>query len=345
LVIRLSSLGDVVLTLPALDFIRRQAPEARVTFLTKPAYAGLVQGHPGIEQLWTMDTRGAHQGIRGSFNMARRIRAERFDAVLDLHANARARFFCLLSGAKSVHVKNYAMNRRLRAWFPGMTLPMPPDVSRRAVEAAATLLGVAPPPSESLVGRLSLDAKAKDWAELFLRRAGVKPGQKLVAIAPGAAWATKRWSAGYFAQTLGLLADGDKRRFVLVGAESDAALCGEILAYARKGADQALIAAGLTDAAQLAALIARCDVLLTNDSGPMHVASALGVPVVALFGPTVEAFGFFPRGARDKVFQLDLDCRPCSVHGTQRCPLGTHACMEGIAPFDVARDLSGVLNA
>jgi heptosyltransferase-2 len=345
LVIRLSSLGDVVLCTSALDFLRQQLPSAELVFLTKPPYAALLQGHPSLSAAWGMDTRGAYAGLSGSLKMARRIRAEGFDGLLDLHANTRSRFLSFFSGAprRSV-VKNYALNRRLRSWFPGMSLTQPPDVSRRAVEAAAGLLRLSAP-EKSGPSTLQVSAEAAAWANDFFEAQGLKPGQRLIGIAPGAAWATKRWSPGYFAQAVGLLADSDKVRFIFVGDAKDEALSREILSYARKGAEQSMLAAGATDLPRLAALIARCEVFLTNDSGPMHVASALGVPVVALFGPTVEAFGFFPRGPKDRVLQKDLNCRPCSVHGGDLCPIATHECMQGLAPFDVAQAVQQALSA
>jgi heptosyltransferase-2 len=333
LIIRFSSLGDVVLATSAANYIRARKSEARISFLTKPVYAPLLKGHPSIDELWIQEGNWVE--------MARRIRRARFDAVLDLHGKPRSRILAALSGAPSRRVKNFGWNRRLRVWLKGSSLASPPDVVDRAVGAAAKLLG-----SDFVSTRPSLvvDSEALDWADEFLKQSGFQEGERLIAICPGAAWATKRWSAGYFAQAMGLLAEAG-RRFLFVGDSVDEALAHRIIGYSRKGAGQTIVAAGKTDLPKLAALISRTEILLSNDSGPMHLASALGVPVLALFGPTVEAFGFFPRGSNDRVMQLDLSCRPCSVHGGDSCPLGTHECMEKIAPFDVAKTMEGMLRA
>jgi len=104
------------------------------------------------------------------------------------------------------------------------------------------------------------------------------------------------------------------------------------------------LSAGETTVGQLMALVARCRALLTNDSGPMHVAVGLGVPVLALFGPTVTDFGFAPLGPRDRVIErAGLRCRPCTLHGTERCPIVTHECLEAIKPEPVAAALLGLL--
>jgi heptosyltransferase-2 len=332
LVIRFSSLGDVVLATAALNAIQAMKPGSQLVFLTKAAYAPLLEGHPALKEVWAWEGDG--------LGMLRRIRDAHFDHVLDLHGKPRSRLFSALSGAASrARMKNHAWNRRLRVWLRSSSLPMPPDVARRGILAAAEMLG-----AEAVDARPSVEvsAAAAAWAEAFLKEAGVGEGDTVIAVSPGAAWATKRWSEGAFAQAMGLLAEPG-RRFLFVGDASDRDAASRIISYARRGAELAINAAGRTDFCQLAALLRRSKALLSNDSGPMHLAGAVGTPVVALFGPTVEAFGFFPRGPKDLVLQRELSCRPCSVHGSSRCPLGTHACMEGIAPFDVSRGLEGIL--
>jgi heptosyltransferase-2 len=169
----------------------------------------------------------------------------------------------------------------------------------------------------------------------FLLSQGIGPQDKLLALAPGAAHTTKRWPEENLAALLGRLARPG-RRFLFVGDARDAEAAARILVLAGEAGRGAVIAAGRTDFPRLAALLHRCQGLVTNDSGPMHVAAALGVPLVALFGPTVREFGFFPRGPRSRVMEAALACRPCSVHGAELCPLGHHDCMRKLTPPDVA---------
>jgi heptosyltransferase-2 len=272
--------------------------------------------------------------------MASRVRKAGFDFLLDLHGNSRSRLLALFSGTPTLRIRNYAFARRLRVWMPSLTRKMPPHVSDRSVRAAAQALGLAE--YSGSAPTLSCDAEELAWADRFLSEAGLKPGERLIAIAPGAAWATKRWSEGYFAQALGLLA-GPGRRFIFIGGPDEEAIAKRILEFSRKGSDSAILATGKTDSGQLKALIARSSALLCNDSGPMHVADALAVPVLALFGPTIEDFGFFPRGEKSKVMQKNLSCRPCAVHGSRACPIGTHECMTALAPFDVVHNLEAML--
>jgi heptosyltransferase-2 len=129
---------------------------------------------------------------------------------------------------------------------------------------------------------------------------------------------------------------------VAVGGPEDAALGEEIVAAARAAGGTAANACGRLALRETAALIERAAVLITNDSAPLHFAAAVGTPVVAVFGPTVPAFGFGPRGPRDVVVErMGLECRPCSAHGPRTCPLGHHRCMRDIHVEDVLRAIEG----
>jgi heptosyltransferase-2 len=155
-------------------------------------------------------------------------------------------------------------------------------------------------------------------------------GEQIITMAPGSVWATKRWP--YFAQLAHELRDAG--RIAVIGATSDQALALEIVA-ATKG--QAVDATGVLSLLASAELIGRSALLVTNDSAPLHLASAMNTPTIAVFGPTVPEFGFGPLADRAIVAgHTDLACRPCDRHGPQRCPLGHWRCMREITPAAVA---------
>ena len=156
-----------------------------------------------------------------------------------------------------------------------------------------------------------------------------------MAIAPGSIWATKRWPG--YAELVSSL----DRPAVIIGGRDDGRLAGEVMALVP---DRAHSAAGELGLRASAALLSRAAVLVTNDSAPLHLATAVGTPIVALFGPTVPGFGFGPRGPRDRVVEhLSLGCRPCSAHGPQVCPLGHHRCMRELSVETVAAAVGAVL--
>ena len=153
-----------------------------------------------------------------------------------------------------------------------------------------------------------------------------------VAIAPGSVWATKRWPAEYYAR----LATELKDRFnlIFIGSKDERALCQQIMDQA--GAKKALNLAGALSILQSAAVIEKCDLMICNDSGALHIANAMQTDVFAIFGPTVREFGFFPFRENDVVFEIpDLYCRPCGKHGHQECPEGHFRCMREIKPSTV----------
>jgi heptosyltransferase-2 len=191
--------------------------------------------------------------------------------------------------------------------------------------AAARDLDVEPdgsPPEFFLASEA--ERQANDWLALF----GLRSARPMIAIAPGAAHATKRWPLEHWRRLVEQLVK-ENFSIVIVGGPEDA-LLGAALTEGAEG--QVANAAGIFGLQGTGAVLRRAAALVSGDTGVMHMATAVGTPVVALFGPTVEAFGFFPYTRGASVLELDLSCRPCSSKGGPRCPLGHHRCMIGIEP-------------
>jgi heptosyltransferase-2 len=167
---------------------------------------------------------------------------------------------------------------------------------------------------------------------------GTDGERPLIALAPGSVWATKRWPH-YPALARSLAGTA---RIVVIGGHDDAALAAEILAAS--GDTGAVDATGRLTLLASAELISRAKVIVSNDSAPLHLASAMGTPTVAVFGPTVPAFGFGPLAQRSAIVEDDmLACRPCDRHGPKRCPLGHWKCMLNQSPARVAGIVNGYL--
>ena len=170
-------------------------------------------------------------------------------------------------------------------------------------------------------------AKARVWMEAN----GIAAG--FIAMAPGSIWGTKRWP--YYPELARLL----DRPMVVIGGPEDAALGEAIVAASPK----AKSAVGQLSLRQSAALIKEAALLVTNDSAPLHLATAVGTPILAIFGPTVPAFGYGPIRPGDRVAEIALDCRPCSLHGPQVCPLGHHKCMKDQSAESIASQVKRML--
>jgi heptosyltransferase-2 len=163
----------------------------------------------------------------------------------------------------------------------------------------------------------------------LLQDAGMDNTRRLISIAPGTIWNTKRWLKERFAEVARRLAV-DGHSVILIGSDGDRMLCDEIKDLAKE--NHILNTAGRLTLLQSAEVIRRSTVIISNDSAPMHIGVAVRTPVVAIFGATVPSFGFFPYGDRDVVVEtLGLTCRPCSIHGGHECPIRTFDCMKNIS--------------
>jgi lipopolysaccharide heptosyltransferase II len=317
LIVRFSSIGDVLLTTPLVRALRARYPDARLVFVTKRAMAPLVAANPHLNEVVSLEP-GA--SVR---DLARRLSALHPTRGLDLHGSLRSSALRLLVRCPW---RGYAKRKLARGLLIATKIDVygrPVPVADRYFEAARGL-DVRPDggPPEFFIDP-DVRAKINQW--IVQRRLF---GSPLAVLAPGAAHATKRWPIDRWqALAARLRADG----FVLavVGGEADRALSHAL------GPDAA-IATGDFSLQETGALLGRARVLVSGDTGVMHMATAVGTPVVALFGPTVEQFGFFPFAARSLVLQRPLDCRPCSKLGGPYCPMGHHRCLEDIAPEEVA---------
>lgn len=324
LVVQTAFLGDVVLTTPLLRELKRAHPEARLTVVATPLGAATLAGLPFLDGLIAYDKKGKHRGVRGTWGLVARLRRERFDLAVAAQRSARTGLLVRASGAR----KRVGFAGAAGGW--AYTERVTWDPARHAVHrylALAAACGGDPDADPRPLLAVLPEARAR--IDALLSAEGIGPDDAVLAIAPGSIWGTKRWTPEGFAavvrdsRALGL-------RPVLVGSPAEATLCNEVAA--RAGGSVPVLA-GRTGIPDLAALCARSRALVTNDSGPGHVASAVGTPVVAVFGPTVPAFGYTPFGERNRIVErAGLECRPCDLHGPQVCPLGHHRCMKEIGP-------------
>jgi heptosyltransferase-2 len=315
LVVRFSSIGDVLLTTPLVRALRRRHPDADVTFVTKRALAPLVSDNPHLTRVAALEP---DEPLR---HLARRLTALQPTHGLDLHGSLRSAALRALVRCRWSGYRKRKLARTLLITAKLDRYGDAPPVPERYFEAARGL-DVRPdggPPE------LHLGTGAQDRVAAWLAGRGLAEAP-LAALAPGAAHATKRWPVRHWVD-LATRLGASGYRCVIVGGAGDRGIAAQVPAAAS--------AAGEFSLQETGALLARARVAVSGDTGVMHIATAVGTPVVALFGPTVRQFGFFPYGARATVVQRDLPCRPCSAMGTARCPLGHHRCLADIPADEV----------
>jgi heptosyltransferase-2 len=312
LVVRYSALGDVVLATSVLEPLRARFPKARIEWVTDALYAPLLEGLPELSAVH----RVGRDGPNGALAVAARLRG-RFDFALDLQNKVRSAVV-----ARSAAPLRTAYRRRtaLRAVLSvfGSDPPLVRAHQTRLYAEALAPLGI----DRAGPVKVALSPQARALAADALQ--GVEG--PAVAIAPGARWATKRWPAERFAAVADALA-AEGFRIVLCGGPGD-----RDAFAAFRAATRAKIAADLSflPLDGLAAAIARVQLLIACDSGPVHLATAVGTPVLALFGPTSTARWGPPAPGR--AVALGLRCAPCSNHGGDYCPEGHHRCLADLAP-------------
>jgi heptosyltransferase-2 len=330
LVIQTSFLGDTVLTTPLLVQLANRGP---VDVVTTPASAALLANHPAVREVIVYDKRGADRGFTALVRLARRLRASRYDVAFLAQGSARSAALALLAGIGT----RIGFASSGGAWLYTRRVPFRDDLHH-----AARLLQLArpngrEPSADELRPSLAPGEVEREAVSVLLRAGGIAPGDALVALAPGSVWGTKRWP--YYPELAAML--GTMAHVVVIGGAEDTPLAAEIV----RGASGAVDATGRLSLLASAELLRRCAILVTNDSAPLHLASAMNTPTVALFGPTVPAFGFGPLATRASVLGLDaLPCRPCDRHGPARCPLGHHRCMRDLAPAAVAERVRALLS-
>lgn len=323
LLVRFSSIGDVVLVAPAVAALKAKFPDAELHLLTKKAIAPIWSGDPRVQVRW-FDPDDRHFGLPGFFRYLAELRGERYDLVVDLHGLPKTRLLTLALGAPTLRYDKASLARRryVRTKTPPAEIV---HTARRYVRALAPL-GI--DPEAPLDPRIEIDEKARKAAGNLVGPLNIR-GPEMVAVAPGSQWATKQWGWEKFDALVQRLHDAGKW-VALVGGAADKERC-EQMAEGRK----VLNFAGLLSLPETLALMDFCALMVTNDSGPMHMAAARGVPVVAVFGSTTPALGFWPLGLDTGkavvVETAGLACRPCDPHGLAACPAGHFKCMGDVS--------------
>jgi histidinol-phosphate phosphatase family protein len=319
LIIRFGSLGDVILSSATIVNLRLAYPGHTLTYLTKARFRTVVELMPGVDELVTVSD---HAGPAEMFSSMLELDRRSFDIIVDLHGNNRS---WLARSMVTANQKVVYPKERLTRWQMTRRHKTLPDQYRTTIELYNDCL--------TQLGQLSPCQRPQLKPPLLTDEYPVPPGQggARVVIAPGAAHPNKAWPLERFVEVANLLNQSVTAQIVWAISSADKATLSEA-DLPNDSSSWLLVDCPLE---QLAAIIARSDLVLANDSGVAHLASAVGTPVLAVFGPTHPALGFEPRGLRDKICHVDEACRPCSRHGQKACWREERYCFTKISAHDV----------
>ena len=340
-VLQTSFLGDMILTTPLLE---RLAAEGPVHVVATPANAGILAHHPAVASVIVFDKRRADRGLAGMRRVAGLLRATRAERAFLAQGSLRTAAVARLAGIRErvgfdTSPGRLMYTRRVRF-----------DGTRHHAARLWSLASVGQDGGPSAPCRPSLYPGPEEDAQVhaLLAEFQVPVDESFIALAPGSVWATKRWpSFDALAAALVSQWPAPIPRCVVLGGPADRPLANAIAAsVAARGGPTVVDATGRLSLLASAALLRRARVLVTNDSAPLHLASAMNTPTIALFGPTIPAFGFGPLANAHHILQVEsLPCRPCHAHGPMQCPLGHWRCMREISASHVAEAVRSLHDA
>ncbi len=331
LIVRFSSLGDIILATSILPAIKKILPEADITFLTKREYVEVFSGNPNLKEVVGLEKEDLKIGnfvkIAESFN-------GKYDLIIDLHANLRSFLLRAYSGIETKVYRKAAFRRRRMVGhaFTRGIFTFLPEIYKKEENVIANYFKTLQTLGIVYDGNLP---------EIFLPEKKRKVTAKIVGIHAGGKQNTKRWPAEKFAEVANYYA-GKGLRVILLGEEKDKEINSKIMALAVNKQNMTDLA-GKTTFKELAAEIRDCAVLVTNDSAPFHIATAVKTPALVIFCATTPKFGFALSAKNNRIVNVELPCKPCSLHGGKSCWLGHFRCAGSIKAREVIRAIEEII--
>ncbi len=305
-------LGDLILTTPLIASIKNIYPDSKLHVISKPFGKYVLKNNPYVDKLITFDKKKD-----STIKLIKDLRKEKYDLAISPHRSHRASYSLFLS----------KIPERIGFDKAGFSFLYTKKAEHRfdgthEIDRNFKLLKLLPEYNEGKLIKIPQLYLSKEENQ-FYKKFGLKD-KNYVLIAPGSKWATKRWTKKGFVNLINELYK--KENIVLIGGKEDLDFTEEILKDVK---NKPLNLVGKTNLRESFSVIKHAKALISNDSAPVHMAVSFNVPVVDIYGPTVKNFGFYPY-INGIVVEVDLNCRPCGLHGHNECPIKTHECMKKI---------------
>jgi len=325
-IIRLSSIGDIVLTTPLIRAVRKTYPEAVIDFVVKEQYVDLVKTNPHLTNVLTFNHTAGWKELR---SLKKLIRKERYDLLVDLHKNFRSVY--LRTGSRASKIVKYKKDywkRTLLVWFGinrfKTVLPIYLKYFR-AVEPFDIF-----PDQDGT--EIHVPPKTVEKIQTRFLRDGLKADCPVLILSPGAGYLTKRWIPERFAEAGDHFCKKYNAGVVILGGENDRVVCSKVQSLMM---NRSVNYATSFTLLETSAALKLGSIVITNDTGLMHLTQANNKPVVALFGSTSRELGYFPFPKKSFVIEKDVSCRPCTHNGRNNCPKKHFKCMNEITSEEV----------
>lgn len=315
LVVQTAFLGDVILITPLIRAIKINFPNAILDVIVIKENEEVLRNNPNLNSIYTFDKK--KNKIISFLKNVYRLKKIKYDAVFTPHSSVTTGLMIFLSGIKY----RIGFERWFAQNFLNIKIKHLPNTLKikKNLYLISSFDGKDYTIQTELFPNTEMFAKAENILENLKKQT-----TKIIAIAPGSIWPTKMWLKQNYKELADKLVNINYG-IIMIGSKNEKNLANEIIPD-----KNSINLAGELSILESAAVIKYCDLMICNDSGAMHIANAMGTDVFAIFGPTTRSIGYYPFRKNDIVFEVDLDCRPCSSHGSIKCPLGHFNCMKNI---------------
>lgn len=334
LVIRFSSLGDIILTTPFLKILRQNFPESQIDFCVKKSYSEILKYNPNINNILEVDDNFKFDELR---KLKKKIKEEHYGIVIDLHNNFRTFYLKLFLRfrAKILVFKKYSFKKFLMVNLKINLMKEIPQITQRYINVLKKIINI----NELKISapEIYTDDISKSRAENIINEINKNADNKLICIIPSTKHFTKTYPDDNFIDLIDRF-DKKKYKFILVGEGQD-----KLVTYKIKSqtGENVFDLCNKLNLLELTELMKKCDLVITGDTGPMHIAEAAGIPIIMLAGSSVKDFGFYPNTKKCNVIEVSgLKCRPCSHIGRKSCPRGHFRCMKEMTPDIVYEEIT-----
>lgn len=321
LIIHTAFIGDIVLATALVAKLKDKYPNSDIYFLTTPVGKSILENNPKIKEIISYDKRGKDKGLKAFFNLAKKLRKMNFDICICPHRYLRSTILTFLSASKikigyDISSLSFLYDEKIKY-----------DKNKHEVEKLLSFVN-------NNNNRYEIELYPNKENILKIKKLVGETKKKIITIAPGSKWFTKKWPEEYFKILINKLEKIDSIQIVISGGEEERNINLDL-------SEKIIDLRGKISLLDLAELCKISKILISNDSSPIHIASAFPqTKIFGIYGPTIKEFGFFPWSKNSKVFEIKgLYCRPCGIHGGKICPEKHFRCMKEIFPETIEKEV------
>jgi heptosyltransferase-2 len=333
LVIQTAFIGDAILTLPMVQKLKELFPLSEIDVVAIPSTSLIFSSSPEVNNVLILDKRGKHKTLPGFLKFCFMVKKCKYTRIYSPHRSLRSSLLVLLSGVKETY--GFSKNS-LRQVYKHIVEYNP---AHHEVQRNLDLIGGAEE-NWRILPKITISNEVEDKVSKYLVKAGISG--KIIALAPGSVWATKKYPSEYFIQVAEQL---NKRDFfvILTGGIEDKNICDSIRDSVNS--NKVISAAGDLSLIESIELFKRCSLVICNDSAPTHMAMCAGTKALTIYCSTVASFGFYPYSEGSQWLSYDnLSCKPCGIHGYRKCPVKTFDCGLNLKPLQVIKKVEEMLD-